>query len=60
MSTTQGDSSYTYCTEGKSPKAVNVLKEAMCMPTVDSSKEEREKFCSILDHYKHDETEDNN
>ncbi len=52
---TQGDSSYTYCTEGKTPKAVNVLTEAMCMPNEDSSKEEKEKFSEILDHYVQEE-----
>ena len=55
MSTTQGDSSYTYCTEGKTPKSVNVLSEAMCMPNEDSPQEDKEKFSEILDHYMHDE-----
>ena len=55
MTQTQGDSSHRYCTEGGSPKAVNVLSEVMCMPNEDSSKEEKEKFSEILDHYMQEE-----
>jgi len=51
MTTTKGDSSYTYCTAGKTPKSVNVLSEVVCSHTVDSPKDEREKFIQILERY---------
>ena len=55
MTTTTGDSSHRYCTPSGTSKSVNVLTEAMCMPNEDSSKEDKEKFSEILDHYMQEE-----
>ena len=51
MSTTQGDSSHRYCTEGGNPKSVNVMSEVICSPNLDSSKEEKENFYKVLENY---------
>ena len=55
MSTTQGDTSHRYCTEGGNPKAVNTLSEVVCSPKNDSTEEEKESFMNILNHYFNEE-----
>ena len=51
MSTTTGDSSHMYCTEGGNSKSVNTMSEVLCSPDLDSSKEEKEAFFKVLDNY---------
>ena len=55
MSTTTGDSSHRYCTEGGNPKSVNTMSEVVCSPDLDSSKEEKERFMKILESYMSEE-----
>ena len=55
MSTTQGDSSHRYCTEGGNPKSVNTMSEVICSPDLDSSKDEKENFIKVLDNHMTDD-----
>ena len=56
MSTTKGDSSHMYCTEGGNSKSVNTMSEVLCSPDLDSSKEEKERFMKVLENYMSEET----